>query len=506
MASNKTFNTRIQLKYDTYSNWQDKDPVLLSGEIAVVVVPASTGVATDEPTVLFKVGDGTSRFSALQFTAGLAADVYDWAKAATKPTYDASEISNLASYIAGKVQDTNTKYKIEVDSSNNRKFNLYSQELGVSSWTLTSTITIPDETVYTLTTGTSNGTVKFNGTDVAVKGLGSAAYTASSAYDAAGAANAVKGYSSDADTAATVYGARNLAQKGINNAATAQSAANKAQSEVDALETLVGSIPSGSTATTIIGYVNEQINAIPAPTDYTVSITTSMPTGVAKRYTITQNATGLSTDIDIPKDMVVESGTVETKTTAGDWGDPGTYLHLILANATSDSIWINVNGLIEYVTSGSKTGDIVVINVSSDHKVTATITDGTITIGKLDSTTQDKINTAYNNNHTHSNKSVIDGITSTKITNWDTAYTNNHTHSNKTVLDGISSTSVADWNDAVSKEHTHSNKSVLDGIAATDITNWNSKAAGNHSHNIKDLTQTSSTYITLNCGSASVNI
>lgn len=34
----------------------------------------------------------------------------------------------------------------------------------------------------TLTTGTASGTVKFNGTDVAVKGLGSAAYTASSAY------------------------------------------------------------------------------------------------------------------------------------------------------------------------------------------------------------------------------------------------------------------------------------------------------------------------------------
>ena len=33
-------------------------------------------------------------------------------------------------------------------------------------------------------------------------------------------------------------------------------------------------------------------------------------------------------------------------------------------------------------------------------------------------------NTAYTNNHTHSNKSVIDGISSTKVSNWDTAYGN----------------------------------------------------------------------------------
>ena len=39
-----------------------------------------------------------------------------------------------------------------------------------------------------IATGTANGTVAVNGTDVAVKGLGTAAYTASSAYDAAGSA------------------------------------------------------------------------------------------------------------------------------------------------------------------------------------------------------------------------------------------------------------------------------------------------------------------------------
>lgn len=46
--------------------------------------------------------------------AALASDVYDWAKAETKPSYTADEIDGLAGYIAGKVQDTNTTYTFEV--------------------------------------------------------------------------------------------------------------------------------------------------------------------------------------------------------------------------------------------------------------------------------------------------------------------------------------------------------------------------------------------------------
>ena len=43
-----------------------------------------------------------------------------------------------------------------------------------------------------IATGTANGTIKVDGTDVAVQGLGSAAYTDSTAYDASGTAAAVK--------------------------------------------------------------------------------------------------------------------------------------------------------------------------------------------------------------------------------------------------------------------------------------------------------------------------
>ena len=62
------------------------------------------------------------------------------------------------------------------------------------------------------------------------------------------------------------------------------------------------------------------------------------------------------------------------------------------------------------------------------------------------------------------NISTISGINSTNVSNWNTAYNNNHTHSNKGVLDGISSTNVSNWNTAYNNNHTHSNKAYLDNI------------------------------------------
>lgn len=81
-----------------------------------------------------------------------------------------------------------------------------------------------------ITTGSANGTIAVDGTDVAVKGLGSAAYTASTAYDTAGAAAAVVGASTDASTANTVYGAKAYADS-LNTAM---------DTRVDALEEALG--------------------------------------------------------------------------------------------------------------------------------------------------------------------------------------------------------------------------------------------------------------------------
>lgn len=138
------------------------------------------------------------------------------------------------------------------------------------------------------------------------------------------------------------------------------------------------------------------VQAPPDADTYTIVKMGTASEGAAASYKIQKyiGGTGEPQDvagsaiIDIPRDMVVESGDVEVKSEAGDWGEPGTYLHLVLANANNDDVYINVTDLIEYVTSGSSENDMVVISIDENHRVSASVTDGTITRAKLDSDVQ----------------------------------------------------------------------------------------------------------------------
>lgn len=57
--SGKIFNMRVKNKRDSVSNWTDKNPILLDGE--VVVVDSTDGESR------FKIGDGTKHYSELPF-------------------------------------------------------------------------------------------------------------------------------------------------------------------------------------------------------------------------------------------------------------------------------------------------------------------------------------------------------------------------------------------------------------------------------------------------------
>lgn len=115
------------------------------------------------------------------------------------------------------------------------------------------------------------------------------------------------------------------------------------------------------------------------------------PSDYAAVYHLTKDGVNTGVAINIPKDLVVKSGTVETKTTTGAWGDPGTYLVLVLANEAEDKIYINVGDLIEYVTAGTSPDGMVIVSVSDDHKVTATLGDASITEAKLAKGVTDKL-------------------------------------------------------------------------------------------------------------------
>ena len=161
MANEKILNTRIQLKYDSYKNWVEKNPTLLSGEVAIAYLPPRPETEHTNPApaavasaTLIKVGPG--QFNDLPWLSATAADVYDWAK---KPE------AEFTTWVKSLV-DVN-----DIDLSN------YYNKGEVDGL-----IRDIDTGVMAITTGTTNGTIAVDGTDVAVFGLGSAANTNSDAY------------------------------------------------------------------------------------------------------------------------------------------------------------------------------------------------------------------------------------------------------------------------------------------------------------------------------------
>ena len=91
----KLIKTRLRLKYDTFANWEKVKTtfVPLKGEVCLIEVPNNVDPIHNAPSILFKVGDGTTAFGDLKYGSALAADVYSWAKAANKPSYSWSEIT-----------------------------------------------------------------------------------------------------------------------------------------------------------------------------------------------------------------------------------------------------------------------------------------------------------------------------------------------------------------------------------------------------------------------------
>ena len=219
-----------------------------------------------------------------------------------------------------------------------------------------------------------------------------------------------KGYAIKADTDSAIADAKKAGTDAATAAAAAKEAADAAQAAADAK---VASVKAADKSVTIGGTDTEPTvkvaisatagNAlaldtdglkvtIPAAAEYSIVKDANAVDGYAATYRLTKGGENVGAAINIPKDMVVKSGSVEINP---EGKAAGTYLVLVLANATEDKVYIPVNSLIEYVTSGSSAEDMVVIAVDDiTHKVTATITDGTITKEKLHVDVQTALNKA----------------------------------------------------------------------------------------------------------------
>lgn len=142
----RTLNTRIKLRYASYAEWQASSVQLLPGEVALCYVEENNSeIKNTAPTVLFKVGDGEHTFKDLKWASARAADVYDWAKAETRPTYtkadvglgnvanvesySKTEVDNKISEIQGALEaDTNTTYRFDFSEGN--KLGIYKKDIG----------------------------------------------------------------------------------------------------------------------------------------------------------------------------------------------------------------------------------------------------------------------------------------------------------------------------------------------------------------------------------------
>ena len=168
----------------------------------------------------------------------------------------------------------------------------------------------------------------------------------------------------------------------------AQEAADNAQQAVDDLSTFVGTIPAGATATTVTGYVDEKIADVSTLAVVNVEKQATAESGFAATYVVTQNGTQVGSKINIPKDFLVKSASVETVSTVDDpytgaaVGDK--YIDFVVntvdSSETAQHIYLPVNDLVDVYTATNQTSEVTVA-IDSNNNITASI--GSIDANKI---------------------------------------------------------------------------------------------------------------------------
>ena len=143
----KILNTRILTRIDTLENWLKSSIILKKGEMAIATVPTgdTNGASLHLPATVIKIGNDVNTFAELPYLQAIAADVPTWAKAAT-PAIPAENITGLADFISGEIQDTDTQYTL-IKGDNDYTYKLMSRAKGAENYTTeVATLTIPNPT------------------------------------------------------------------------------------------------------------------------------------------------------------------------------------------------------------------------------------------------------------------------------------------------------------------------------------------------------------------------
>lgn len=160
-------------------------------------------------------------------------------------------------------------------------------------------------------------------------------------------------------------------QANATAAANAQGAADQANAKIGTLDNL-----STTAKTDLVAAINEVRVAVDV--GGTGSQVTLLKSNDGLTYTLKQGQNEVGT-IDIPKDMVVESGSVVV--------DPegqaaGTYIKLVLANV-ADPLFINVGTLVDLYTATENATQVQVSVDNTTRKISASIVAGSVNTTEL---------------------------------------------------------------------------------------------------------------------------
>lgn len=244
-----------------------------------------------------------------------------------------------------------------------------------------------------------------------------------------------------------------------------------AEGAIDAIEEDIGNVDNLETTNKdIVAAINEVRNSVSAGgVSSAVTMTSATTTdGMLKSYTIKQGDNVVGT-IDIPKDMVVESGEVVTNP---EGMAEGTYIKLVLANV-AEPLYINVGTLVDIykaqanaaqvqvaidsatreISATIVAGSVTSTELADDAVVTAKIADKNVTKAKLSTEVQaslDKADAAASLAQTAEDnaKAHADGLNSAMNTRVEALEAIDHSHANATELDKIVDGDVAKWNSA----------------------------------------------------------
>lgn len=182
--------------------------------------------------------------------------------------------------------------------------------------------------------------------------------------------------------------------------------------------------------------------------------------------------------------------------TAVDWKEAvSTYADLATTYPHPDDGWtVNVKDT-NYTYRWSGTAWIA-ISANAIPKATQSV-DGLLS--KEDKTRYDD---AYSKRHTHTNKSTLDKLTETLLSNWTDAYNKRHEHANKTVLDKITRAmleklaGIAEGANKYVHPTTAGNKHIPSGGASGQVLRWSADGTaewGADSNSDTKVTQTNTT-------------